>query len=57
MDIRLERSHLETNEDGRTLQHPGYITRECMKCGKPFICAVTSVVQVCGDPDDDKVAA
>jgi len=55
MDILLRRSHPEENEDGRSYQHPGYEERKCVKCGRMFIVAVTSLVDICSDPKDDKL--
>ena len=40
--------HEEVNENGHRSTHPGYETRNCSVCGKPFLIAVTSKDTICG---------
>jgi len=49
LSSELKFPHIETNEDGKQHQHPGYIEVKCSKCGKYFIVVKNSNVTLCGD--------
>ena len=34
---RYSQPHTEINEDGYQLQHPGYITLHCIRCGQEIL--------------------
>ncbi len=46
----LKVPHIETNEDGKQSEYPGYIEIKCQRCGKYFIVAKNASVSFCGDP-------
>ena len=52
----MKHPHIEVNEDGRAMSHPGYEIRKCKTCGSQFICAITSIALCCGDYKRDKGA-
>lgn len=46
----LKIPHIETNDDGHQFHHPGYCEIKCLKCGKFFIIANTTIGAIHGDP-------
>lgn len=50
----LKQSHTETNEDGNTMVHPGYMNRQCTKCGaNVMVSKVYCGAVKCGDVKRD----
>jgi hypothetical protein len=48
---KLQKPHVEINEDGKEFQHPGYYVAKCYQCGQECMAAVGAVSPSCGRHD------